>query len=79
MAGRHPPPLVGYLPTHDLDGLAEAAAAAWTHLDDLNYFLPIVEVILLVFAAYALGPAFLLASLVFWISIGIIRAGSPTV
>lgn len=72
-------PITGALPQMGLPWDTTALDAAWSHLFDLNYFLPIAEVTGAVFAAYALGPAALASSIVLWIVVGVFRGGQASV
>jgi hypothetical protein len=47
-----------------------------SYLDDLNYFLPIGEVIAVVLVVLALGLPLGAVSLSLWVGIGIIRGGA---
>jgi hypothetical protein len=67
--------LASLLPDSDL-GLPDGAVVAG-YLDDLNYFLPIAETMTAVGAVILLGPAFLIATIAVWITVGIVRGGSP--
>ena len=68
--------LLGLLPTSHL--ALPDFTAGYQHLFDLAFFLPIPELIGIVFAAYALGPAMLVTSIIAWLLVGVARGGSPT-
>jgi hypothetical protein len=46
------------------------------YLGDLNYFLPIAEVMSAVLAVTMVGPFFLATTLLTWLAVGVVRGGN---
>lgn len=67
--------LVGLMPDGpniDFGGIAQG----WSMLADLNFFLPIAELTSAVLVVLALGPAFVVATLLQWFLVSVLRGGS---
>lgn len=66
--------VLNWFPTDTVD--YASISASWGFLTDLNYFLPIGETVLFVAAILAIGPAFLTATILTWLTVGVARGGS---